>query len=235
MFEISYSSVLSTPVNVSASGKTGFSDLDNFDAATGGCLGEFSVSSPTVTLTLNMGVDVPSGQTTPSFFLAAGSGSTGSNLTIANFNASGSLGGTLDIGQLGSVSATATATATLTQGSLAFTDPNNATDGKANKVRISDLQNNLSNAVTGTVAGSVAISATLAANISLLSTFSFSWNPTFSAAIGPNGLVPGSLVQNLNPPSASSILSDLGNGFLGIGEKLLSGGGGSSLLGPLSA
>ena len=147
-------------------------------------------------------------QRRPDFFIQ----SSASALT-ATFNASASLTGDLAIGDLANVNATATATAGVSATFGFQTFAGDADGNHDNKLRISDLTNNLSRALTASLNIPVSIKANLSAQVSMLP--NISWSPSFSGTFNTSGFQ--NLVVNLNPPTPASLLSGVVTGFFNLG------------------
>ncbi len=165
-----------------------------FDDA-GGFSGTFT-GSLTVTPTLTVGVD------SLGFYIPASP----SILDVSGTCTASALSGSLDLGSLGTVDATASATFTLTA-DLGLTSPS--------KLRLSDFQNHTA-VVTASVTGTIAVNATLTANISSLP--QVTWMPTFTANFSGSGIT--NPVLNLNPPSATSLFSSWVTSFFNIGNGI---------------
>jgi Ca2+-binding RTX toxin-like protein len=187
------------------SGSTGFSYLDG---AGGGLFGVIS-GAGWVSISLSFGVDINS-QHQLGFFVVPNANAIAATVTAST--GSQGLGGSLEIGDLADVSATATGGISVT-GALGLIAP--ATD-KDKKIRLADLTSNLGQAVTGSVSGSANLSVDFDAELSGLP--DIPWSGTFS-----EDLVKGVLqspIVSLQEPSASTLLEKWGASLFSIGADM---------------
>jgi hypothetical protein len=143
LLEVTWTQSLAPTDPIQVLGQTGFSYLDGAGSG-GGLFGDLTATG-SATVTISFGVDLgPNGQQ-PTFFVAPASNVVQASVTGST--ASDALSGTLVIGDLASVSATASASVGFT-GSLGLQATSADKDGK---LRAGDLTANLSRAVTGGV------------------------------------------------------------------------------------
>ncbi len=214
LFEVTWSQTLNLPsVPLLVSGNTGFSYLDG---AGGGIFGALNGSGQ-VAVSLTFGVDI-NAQKQIGFFIAPSNSVI--QATLTGSTASDGLTGSLAIGDLASVNATATGSVNIT-GTLGLKPSATDTDGK---IRLADLTKSLGQAVTGGVNGSVQLNANFDAQLPSLP--DIQWTGTFGDAI-QNSVLQSPTVS-LQEPSVSSLLSSLGASLFSLGD-------GIPILGPLSS
>ena len=206
LLEVKWTTTVSSlPSSFTASGTTGCDYLDS----AGDLTGQIQVSEsppPTLTFSVTFGVDCQDG--VPAFFIKADP----SALAVNNLAGTASLSGSLTIGSLADVTASATATISVTTASLGFQTTNS--DGK---LRVSDFPA----AVTGSISGSVTIDATLTASFAGLP--DLTWSPTYTLTIThTTGGESFTHDFELNPPDPTDLLEAWLGSFLGLDEGNLS-------------
>ncbi len=206
LLEVAWSQTLAPTDPIQILGQTGFSYLDG---AGGGLFGGITATG-SVNLTLTFGVDVNPSSQQLNFFVAPSNNVVQATLTSST--ASNALSGTLDIGDLASVSATATAGVSFT-GTLGLQATAADTDGK---LRTTDLTGNVSQVITGGVNGSASVKGQFDAQ--LVGLPDIAWSGTISKSVVNNIIGPES--DSLVEPSASSLLSSLGSSLFSLGDGI---------------
>ncbi len=222
LLEVAYTSTTTSasPLSLNIDQNTPFSYLND------GFFANFSATVQfTVPYSVTFGVDIPSGQTQPTFFMLANPNAF--NVTITSSIAANTIDADLDIGDLASVTAANSSQQTVLNvtGSLGFYSTNTGLDA-GNKLRASDFTGNgFASAVKGNLNGSANLSLDFDAQLSDLP--DIPWTGTFSDAIQNDVLQPPSV--SLTPPSLSSLLdSTLFNAIFNLGDDI-------PVLGPLAS
>jgi Ca2+-binding RTX toxin-like protein len=232
-FEVTYQNTFPSLPAVIVAGSTGFSYLDG----NGGLFGAIS-GNASVKFTVTMGVDNVAGN--PTFFVldssnppspppGSPSAPPGTSLTATlTAQSTNSLSGTLNIGGLGSVSASATPNLNLTA------DGNfNATPSDSNgKIRSTDFQNDLNSVVSASFDSNSSASLTVNFKASFLGA-SLSWTGT--ASYKPNGGGGGGGLWTHAPSLNFTKTPDPASFLSGIGNDLFKDAQGIPILGPLSS
>ncbi len=208
LLEVSWSHILTPTDPIQILGQTGFSYLDGVG---GGLFGGITATG-SVNVTITFGVDVNPASQQLNFFIAPDNNVV--KATLTGSTASNALSGTLDIGDLASVSATASANVTF-NGTLGLQATAADTDGK---LRATDLTGNLSKVVTGGVInGSASVMGQFDAQLFGLP--DIKWGGTISKSVANN--IIGSESDDLTTkPSVSSFLSSLGSSLFSLGDGI---------------
>ena len=207
LLEVTWSQTLTPTDPIQILGQTGFSYLDG---AGGGLFGGITATG-SVTVTLTFGVDVNPTSQQLNFFVAPGNNVV--QATLTGSTAADGLSGTLDIGDLANVSATATAGVSFT-GTLGLQATAADTDGK---LRTTDLTSNLSKVVTGGVSGSATVNVSQF-DAQLFGLPDITWSGVISKSMLNNAMQPES--DSLQEPSPSSLLSSLGSSLFSLGDGI---------------
>ena len=207
LVELTWSQTLAPSDPIQILGPTGLSYLDG---AGGGLFGGITATG-SVTVALTFGVDVNPATQQLGFFIAPSNNVVQASLTGST--AADGLSGTLDIGDLANVSATATAGVSFT-GTLGL--QTTAADGK---LRIADLTTKLSsgNAVTGGVSGSATVNVSQF-DVQLFGLPDITWSGVITTSVLNNTIEPES--DTLQEPSPSSLLSSLGSSLFSLGDGI---------------
>ncbi|HEX4606950.1 MAG TPA: calcium-binding protein, partial [Urbifossiella sp.] len=212
VFALSWSQTVTPTDPLQVLGSTGF---DYLDGDGGGLFGGLTATG-SVTVKLTLGLDYNAQQNQLGFFIAPGNAVTA---TLSGQTADGGLTGTLSIGDLADVDATATGSVGVT-GTVGLRAGPAEADGK---VRAADLTGNLGQVVTGGVSGSVSVNASFDARLDGLP--DIPWSGSFGLAISNNAVQSPNI--SLEEPSASALLGSIGSSLFSLGD-------GVPVLGPLS-
>jgi Ca2+-binding RTX toxin-like protein len=211
LLEVAFNQSVNLPsVPLLVTGTTGFNYLDG---AGGGLFGALN-GSGSVSVSVTFGVDI-NAQKQLGFFILPSANTI--QATLVGSTSSDGLSGSLAIGDLANVSASAAGSITIT-GTLGLKAT--ASDGK---IRVASLTNNLAQVVTGGINGSVQLNASFDAQLTGLP--DVQWTGTFSEGILNSVLQTPSV--SLQEPSVSSLLSSLGASLFSLGDDI-------PILGPLS-
>jgi Ca2+-binding RTX toxin-like protein len=206
LLEVTWTKTFSPSDPIQILGQTGLSYLDGNGSELSGDL----AVTGSVTVTVSFGVDVNS-KNELNFFVVPANNVV--QATLSGSTAADGLSGTLVIGDLSNVTATASGELNFT-GTLGLQATAADPDGK---LRVSDLTTNLSNAVTGGVNGTATIDVS-EFDAELFGLPDITWSGDISKSIQNNVLEPET--DSLNAPSASSLLSSLGSSFFSLGDGI---------------
>jgi Ca2+-binding RTX toxin-like protein len=207
LLEVTWSQTFTPTDPIQILGSTGFSYLGG---AAGGLFGGITATG-SVTVSLTFGVDVNPTSQQINFFVAPASNVV--QASLSGSTASGGLSGTISIGDLASVNVTSTAGVNF-NGNLGLKASSADTDGK---LRTADLTSNLSNVVTGGVNGSATVNVSQF-DAQLFGLPDLTWSGVISTSVVNNATQPES--DQLNEPTASSLLSSLGSSLFSLGDGI---------------